>query len=247
MKLSIVDTFNQWRTGARFYIALGIIAITTETWWWASATYAGSSLFAIRLEEIYAWLSLSLITTAVCIGPTYKLFPRLLARKIMFDARRLIGIGGAWFASLHVGIAYVSLFSAANPLSLPTKYQQSFALGSLALIILLAMAFTSFDKAFKSMGIWWFRLHRFVYVALLAILAHAFIIGTHATTGPVLAALGLVSSILLVINVASQTGKPGVYKLAALASVAIFLVIIFNYGYSHKVSGVAIKQGSQPL
>ncbi len=132
----------------------------------------------------------------------------------------------------------------ANPLTLPTKYQQSFALGTVALIVLLAMAFTSFDKAFKKMGIWWFRLHRFVYVALLAILAHSFIIGVHATTRPVLALLGLVSGVLLVLNIASQRGKPSIYKLIALASVAISLVIIFNYGYSHHSIGVATKQGS---
>lgn len=245
MSISIVRTLNQWRTGVRFYIALGIVAVTIETWWWASMTYAGSSsLLAIRLEEIYAWLALGLIITAVLIGPTYKIFPGLYGKRVMFDARRLIGIGGAWFASLHVAIAYLSLFSAANPLTLPTKYQQSFALGTVALIVLLAMAFTSFDKAFKTMGIWWFRLHRFVYVALLAILAHSFIIGVHATTGPVLALLGLVSGALLVLNIASQRGKPSPYKLIALASVAILLVIIFNYGYSHQMNGLAINQGS---
>lgn len=207
-------------------------------------TYAGSTLMATRLEELYAWLSLGLIVLAVIIGPVYKILSKLPGKRVMFDARRMIGIGGAWFASLHVGITYFSLFSAANPLTLPTKYQQSFALGTVAVLILLAMAFTSFDKAFKSMGVWWFRLHRFVYLALLAILAHAFLIGVHATTRPILILLAIASGLLLVINVGGQRGRPTIYKLVVLASVAMLLAIIFNYGYSHPPMDSATKQGN---
>ncbi len=227
---SINRTLNQWLIGVRFYIALGIVAVTLETWWWASMTYSGSDLFAIRLEEIYGWLSLGLITLAVSIGPVYKILPKFPGKLIMFDARRLIGVGGAWFASLHVAIAYISLFSAANPLTLPTIYQQAFALGTVALIILLAMAFTSFDKALKKMGVWWFRLHRLVYIALLAILAHSFMIGVHATTRQVMALLAFAATALLVMNIFSQRRKPSVYKLVSITSAAVLLVIIFSYG-----------------
>src|SRR5580698_6609866 len=141
----MLKTVLEWRKGVRLYIALAVLLVTLEVWWWAQASYSGSILFATRLEEVYAWLGLALITLAVSIGPTYSTWPKLPGRSIMSDARRLIGVGGAWFASLHVTIAYVALFKVANPFGLPRSYQQSFAVGSVALVILLAMAFTSFD------------------------------------------------------------------------------------------------------
>lgn len=234
---SIGRTLNHWRTGVRFYIALAIIAVTLNAWWWAHANYAGTALFAARLEEFFAWLSLGMITTAVFIGPTYKFFPQLPGRRIMSDARRLIGVGGAWFATLHVTISYSALFHWANPLSLPTKYQQAFAIGSVALVILLAMAFTSFDAAFNKMGIWWFRLHRFVYLALLAIVAHAFLIGVHATKTSVMLVLLFAALFLLAFHIIGQRDKkPSSWRLLTLSSVAVLLILIFNYGFSHQQS-----------
>lgn len=243
MKTSIRQTISHWRGGVRLYIAIAIVAVTFQAWLWASLTYAGSNLFAIRLEEVYAWLAVGLITTAVSIGPSYKIFPKLPGKRLMADARRLFGVGGAWFASLHVGIAYISQFSSANPLSLPIKYQQGFAIGSVALLILLAMAFTSFDKALKKMGIWWFRLHRLVYIALLAILAHSFMVGVHATMQPALMLLLFGSIMLLALNVISQRGRPSALKLATITSVVIALVVIFNYGYSQRAVGPELSKG----
>ena len=156
----------------------------------------------------------------------------------MRDARRLIGVGGAWFASLHVGIAYVSLFKAANPFDLPPDYQQSFAFGSLALLILLAMAFTSFDRAFHGMGIWWFRLHRFVYIALLLGLFHAFTIGIHATQWPVLIILTVLSSCLLVAHTYLafvKSARPSVWQVVAISYTVLLLIAVFNYGYGQKL------------
>ena len=103
----------------------------------------------------------------------------------------MLGIAAAWFASLNVGIAYIDQFKAANPFKLPAEYQLAFVVGAVALVILLVMAFTSFDAAFRKLGIWWFRLHRLVYLAILLILFHAFNIGVHATTAPFLIALAV--------------------------------------------------------
>jgi DMSO/TMAO reductase YedYZ heme-binding membrane subunit len=169
-----------WWHGVRLYIAIAIGLVTLETWWWASASYAGSSLFAIRLEEVFAWLALGLLVVTMLIGPVYKIWPKLPAKFLMRDARRLLGVGTAWFAALHVGIVYTSLFKWVNPLDLPPQYQHSFVLGVTGLLILLALAFTSFDRAFRGMGIWWFRLHRLVYTALVVSLWHAYLSGTHA-------------------------------------------------------------------
>jgi DMSO/TMAO reductase YedYZ heme-binding membrane subunit len=234
----MLDTINHWRKGVRLYIGFAVVLVTIEIWWWASASYSGSSLFATRLEEAYAWLSLSMLAVAVSIGPAHSIWPRLYGKKIMYDARRLIGVGAAWFASLHITIAYVALFKAANPLNLPKSYQQSFALGLLAMIILLAMAFTSFDRAFKDLGIWWFRVHRFVYMALLLALLHAFVVGVHATQWPVLIILTAAALFILGMHVYLafiRAPRPTTWQLLAVGGAAVLLVTIFSFGYGQKL------------
>ncbi len=170
----MMATFKHWLTGVRFYIAGATLLVTGLVVWWTETAYGGSSLTTIRCQETFAWLALSLMVLAISIGPTAKLFPKLPGKSILFEARRLIGVSAAWFATLHVGIAYFVQFSTANPFSLPAEYRNAFGLGVVALAILLAMAFTSFDKAFNGMGIWWFRLHRFIYVAIMLVLFHIF-------------------------------------------------------------------------
>lgn len=149
----------------------------------------------------------------------------------MFDARRLLGVSAFWFASLHVIISYSSLFKLANPLTLPTTYQQSFLAGSIALLILFAMTATSFDKAFRGMGKWWFRLHRFVYVALPLILLHALMTGAH-TDNP-LVVLMLIIAATYVVGVHGYLSfvkrRPTIWQLLAISAVTIALILIFAF------------------
>ena len=231
---SITNTLGEWRKGVRLYIALAMVTVTLDVWLWAAVTYSDSILFATRMEEVYAWLALGLLALAVAIGPVYSIWPGLPGKLMMRDARRLVGVGAAWFATLHATIAYVSLFKVANPLDLPHAYQQSFALAIVGTVILLAMAFTSFDRASRSMGIWWFRLHRFVYLAILVSLLHAFIIGTHATEWLALIVLAITALTVLGMHVYLafiKNSKPTTWQLLAISSVAILLLAIFNYGY----------------
>lgn len=226
-------TLVMWSKGVRFYIGIATILVTFEVWLWASSSYAGTSLFSIRLAEIYAWLATICLTIAVSIGPTFKVFKNLPGRRQFFDSRRLLGVSAAWFATIHTLIAYIALFKAPNPFSLPSAYQRSFAAGLVALIILLAMAFTSFDKAFKGMGVWWFRLHRFVYVAVGLTLLHAFLSGTHATYRPVVFVLGALTTFILGMHVyIGLTRRPfSKWQLAMVSLSAIALALIFNYGF----------------
>ena len=170
-------TLNHWLHGTRFYVAIAIGLITLNTYWWASVSFSSPKLVTIRLEESYAWFGLASLLIALSLGPLYRLF-ELPGRKPVMESRRMFGIGAAWFSSLHVLIAYIGLFHLANPIVLPAEYQNSFLFGAIAWLILLAMAFTSFNAALRTMGVWWFRLHRFVYVALAATIAHAVTIGS---------------------------------------------------------------------
>lgn len=234
----LIATWQHWRRGIRLYIGFAIVLVTLEVWWWASVSYGGSTLFAARLEEAYGWLSLGMLLTAISIGPVYGIWRELPGRAIMNDARRLIGVGAGWFALLHTGITYIVLFKAANPFQLPAAYSQAFAVGFIALLILLAMVGTSFDKAFRGLGIWWFRLHRLVYVAILLILLHVFSIGVHATEWPALIILTVLAASLLGMHsylAFVRSKKPIIWQLLAVSYTALLLIALFNYGYGQKL------------
>lgn len=231
----IITTLKNWLHGIRIYIAFATALLTLLVLWWTNSVYGGSSLAAIRLQEIYAWISLGLLLVTVGIGPVCKLVPKLPGKALLRDARRIFGISAAWFASLHVGIAYIDQFKAINPFNLPSSYQLAFSFGAVALLILLAMAFTSFNAAFRTMGIWWFRLHRLVYLAILLILFHAFNIGVHATTAPFILALTVAVGLLFAAHFYIAFG-PGA-RATTLQSIILcygFLLTvgIFAYGFS---------------
>lgn len=233
----IVITLRRWVQGIRFYIGIAIGLLTVEIWWWVARTYSGSSLYGIRAEESYAWLATGFLVAAISIGPVYHVFPRLPGKILVYESRRMLGIGAAWFASLHVLVAYGSLFKYANPLSLPGAYQSSFLIGMLAWLILLAMAFTSFNAAMRRMGLWWFRLHRLVYVAAATILLHALMIGTHASTAVYVIGLSLVALTLLLLHsfAIAKQGRPATrLQLASLTIMTAALVTMFSYEYDHR-------------
>jgi DMSO/TMAO reductase YedYZ heme-binding membrane subunit len=236
MMSSIFDRWNYWLKGIRFYIAIGSGLVTLFVILWAHAAYAGTTLYPTRIEEVFAWLAVVLVALAVAIGPTFKVLPRLPGKSLFFDARRLIGVSAAWFATLHAGIAFGALFKFPNPLSLPADYQRSFLFGAGALLILLAMAFTSFDKAFSSMGIWWFRLHRLVYVAIGLTLLHAFGIGVHATNllPLLLISIGVATVLGMHVYVSLIKRSPSRLQIATILSMTVFLVVVLTYGFTQR-------------
>jgi DMSO/TMAO reductase YedYZ heme-binding membrane subunit len=230
-------TFRHYLAGVRFYIAIAIFLLTFEVWWWADTSFAGSSLLTIRLEEVYAWLSVGFLSSALLIGPACKVFKRLPGKAILFDARRLMGIGAAWFATLHISIAYLTLFKLANPFNVPGTYRTSFFVGGLAWLVLLAMAFTSFDAAFHRLGKWWFRIHRFVYAAAVLAMLHAFIIGAHSTRPSGLIALTGISVALVSLHawsVAKQSKPASYWQLGSVAAMVAVLVVILSFGYNQR-------------
>ena len=229
-----MHTISYLLKGVRFYIAIAILLVSVDVVWWTYTLYGTTPLFTIRTEEVFAWLSLFLLIFALLIGPTCKIFPNLPGKKILFDSRRLIGIGAAWFALLHVLIAYVGLLKTPNPLHLPKTYGTSIILGAISLLILLLMAFTSFDAAFSKMGVWWFRLHRFVYLALTFSIIHALIIGSHATSTLALLIIGISVALILTLHtfaaIKSPHQKVSRYVIIGLCSIALLWVL--GYGYN---------------
>jgi sulfoxide reductase heme-binding subunit YedZ len=237
-------TLKFWQHGVRFYIALAIPLVSLEAWWWADTSYAGTILLPTRLEEFFAWTSLACIALALAIGPTMKAFPHFPGRFAWYDARRMIGIAAAWFAVLHVTIAYGALFKWANPTTLPHIYKSSFLVGIIALVVLLLMAFTSFDGAMKGMGKNWYRLHRLIYPAALLILLHAFMIGVHAaewTTLVILTASGLYLVGMHFYLAFVKRERPTIWQILTISVAILVSIAVYNYGFSQKLGYYPIE------
>ena len=232
---SIINKIIKWPQGIRFYIAITTLFVTAESCWWTNSVYGNSSTAIIRLQEIYAWISLGLILLTLTIGPLCNLVPRLPGQAVIRDARRLLGVSAAWFAGWHVSLSYVNQFHGANPLHLPAVYQRAFGLGLVALVILIALAVTSFDAAFRRLGRWWFRLHRLIYAAVLLVLLHAFMIGVHATSWLFIVTISAVVAALFAAQLYLGFGpgrEPTILRSIVLCYGLLLTVGVFAYGFS---------------
>ncbi|MDL2341676.1 MAG: ferric reductase-like transmembrane domain-containing protein [Patescibacteria group bacterium] len=245
---NFVSQIRRWPQGIRFYIGLTTVLVTAEMYWYTKSVYGDSNTAAIRLQDIYAWLSLSLILLALAIGPLCSLLPNIRGKSLLRDARRLIGVSAAWFAAWHVGISYINQFKAANPLTLPAAYQRAFAVGAVAMLILLALAGTSFDAAFKRLGVWWFRLHRLIYLSVLLILFHAFAIGVRSVSWPYIGTLTLVIGLLFAAHLYLGFGpgkEPTILRSIVLCYGLLITIAVFAYGYSQHLGLSDIAGNSQ--
>jgi sulfoxide reductase heme-binding subunit YedZ len=233
----LLATLQYWARGVRLYIAAGILLVTVEVLWWGRAVFGDTELAVTRIQEVYGWLSVGLLVTALLIGPVTKAFTRLPGKPLLWDARRLIGVGAAWFALLHTVIVYLAQFASANPFALPELYRQSLLLGVIALVALLLLAGTSFNAIMKAWGVWWFRLHRLIYVAVLAALMHAFMIGAHAPSKLSLILLGAVSAIWIGLNLYFLFRDPKApwWRILALALGTLMLLAVLNYGLTRNL------------
>ncbi len=244
-KHGLLGTLRHWAEGVRLYLAVGIGLITLQAWWWVNLSYVDNpDLAASRLHEVYGWLALILLAVTLSVGPLYRLAPNLGGKAIMRDARRLLGIGAAWFASLHAGIAYFVSFQAINLFDLSDLYKRAFIFGTVALVLLLLLALTSFNAAMKRLGVWWFRLHRTVYVAVVLVIWHSFSIGVHATTAQALAiivggALVLFTGHLIVLL--QQEEAPSVWQVTTMAGLFLLIVILSNYGIQQYIDQIGLQ------
>ncbi|WP_417503814.1 sulfite oxidase heme-binding subunit YedZ [Marinomonas gallaica] len=120
----------------------------------------------MRLSGIWACV---LMAAALSVTPLMK-FKHF---KALTRYRRFIGLSAFFYAILHF-VIYLVLFAGlswrwirSDLLEKPYIYA-----GVLALVVLFVLAITSTKKMMKRLGRNWKRLHRFVYLAALAILLH---------------------------------------------------------------------------
>lgn len=165
----------------RFYILIFSILLSGLVFLIINASVPGPSLQTIRLEQTYAFLSLVYIYIALLASPLTQEFKFLPWRGHYLKARRAIGVSAFYFATLHTLIAFFGQLDGFSGIGfLDNTFLLALSLGVISLLILTLMALTSFDFAVEKLTFpKWKLLHRFVYLAAVAILIHSLVIGTH--------------------------------------------------------------------
>jgi sulfoxide reductase heme-binding subunit YedZ len=156
-----------------YVVALGLV-------WWVYSLPApefGAALSRTLWLGLFATVSLYL---ALLPGPLYANVPGAPGRRAFVHARRAFGVVSALFAGLH---GYEGLFGWVGGLEgmqwWSWDYNLALGLGTVAWLVLLILAATSFDRVVTAMGRRWKQLHRLVYVAGVLIVIHAATVTIH--------------------------------------------------------------------
>lgn len=165
---------------SRFYVLisslLGSIIIVS----YLRITIPADQLFYIRTEQIYGLAAILFWYLALVISPIGYVVGKHRVRHLAF-ARRAFGVSAAYFALLHFAVAVWGQLGGLSQLThLPPIFKWSLLGGGFALVVLLLMAATSFDKVIKFMTFRrWKWLHRLGYVGGVLVIFHIWSVGTH--------------------------------------------------------------------
>jgi methionine sulfoxide reductase heme-binding subunit len=117
-------------------------------------------------------IAISLLTATLAVSPMAGFLKQPALRK----ARRPLGLYTFMYICLHL-LALVGFDYAFNIPQVATAYlgKPFIWFGLLTGVILAALALTSFSRSKQTLGGWWGRLHRLIYLAALLDLAHYFL------------------------------------------------------------------------
>jgi sulfoxide reductase heme-binding subunit YedZ len=133
------------------------------------------------LMRYYGLTALALVFLTLTPGLIRTYAPKLRIMPVLIRARRALGVSTFYFALTHATIGFfLNLGGKINAIFyLAFANQLAIIFSSTALIIFSLLALTSFDYMVNYLGSRWKTLHRFVYIAAILVLFHAFLIGSH--------------------------------------------------------------------
>lgn len=173
--------FRKLLGNIRFYVLSFSAFFAAGVYLWAAITFSDRpNIQIIRMTQIYALTSLTFLYLALLAGPLTYTFRFLPFRGQYLKARRAIGVSAFFFGLLHGSIAFFGqLGGFPGLLFLSSTYLIAITLSFISLLILSAMALTSFDFIIAKMTFKkWKMLHRLVYIAAIFTLIHALMLGT---------------------------------------------------------------------
>ncbi len=185
---------------------------------WAVSIYAYSAYSFQEVDPALSYMArmfglsaLGGLYLVLLLGVLRVYFPRLKINVLLLHASRGFGLATFMLACLHLLCAFIAnLDGKLNALQfLSTRHQVALGLSSAAFIILFLLAITSVDRIIAWMSFSrWKKLHRFVHLAVILALFHAFLIGSHFTV--VAAALPLLIILLSLTFLLLEVGA--IYK-----------------------------------
>lgn len=165
----------------RFYILASTACISILAICALRLNVESDQLFYIRVEQLFGYLCILYWYIALIISPLNRAQGDTAIIQLLSFGRRAIGVSAAWFALLHVGVSlWGQIDGLAGLALLPTRFAWSLSLGTIALVILLLMAVTSFNKVIAFMTFpRWKWLHRLGYIGGILAMIHLWMVGTH--------------------------------------------------------------------
>lgn len=146
---------------------------------WTGYAFPESQIRFLRLDEIYALVSITFLYFTLLATPLTQAFPGLPFRVVYIKARRALGVSAFVFGVLHASISYFVLLGGLAGISvLDTRSLTAVIFGFLALTILSLLTATSVNFMVRRLGSRWKPLHRLVYAAAVLILIHGTLLGT---------------------------------------------------------------------
>lgn len=175
--------------------------LVAGSFFWVMVTEPFTSLRIASLTQKFGLEATLFLYLTLLITPLSGVLPAAW-RGLLVPARRPLGVASAVTALLHSVIGFwgeLGGFSGLVFLSHP--YLLSVVLSSVALLILLVMAATSFDSVIAWMGNRrWKLLHRFIYPSAYLVIIHVLVLGSDYSSGPLLRLSFVLFSVLLVLE-----------------------------------------------
>ncbi len=231
-QVSFKTTLKKLPDNSRFYILVASFLISVLVVSEARISYPTDTLFVIRSEQIFGFLSLAYLYIALIITPVSKLLTKRPWLEKLEFTRRAIGVSAAYFALMHMVIAEWGQLGGLGQLKfLPPRFKWSLGLGLVAVAILTMMALISFDNAIRLLSFrWWKFLQRFGYLAGVTALIHVWLIASHLSSLIVTYGLFMLLNVLFGLE-ALRTMK-AIHKKTGNATRAVLIALALWLGLS---------------
>ncbi len=220
-------------SNSRFYILLFSVLISIVVVSYFRGAVSSDVLYKIRVQQVYGFTALFFWYLALLATPLSSIFGKAGFMRQYLYARRALGVSAAYFATLHMlfGI-FGQIGGVGNLFLLPSRFQAAILLGSVALVFLLLMAVTSFDKVIAWMTFpRWKWLHRLGYIGAILVFLHVWMIGTH--TGYAWVRWGFFWALVLLAALESWRGAKQLQKrFRGIGQLSLIIVFITFFVWS---------------
>lgn len=222
------DTIKNLPNNNRFYILAFSVLVSIFVACWLRTQVADDQLYYIQVEQVFGFLAVGFLYITLLVSPIQKIIGNTEWMKNVIFARRATGVSVFYFAFLHAVVSLYGQIGGWERLAtLPSRFTWALIFSATALVILLVVAVTSFDKVLVRMTFpRWKLLQRLTYVSGILIIIHVWMIGAHFST-PSVQIAGFAALILLFGLQSWRMGSFLVerYQLSSVKKYVLFVIL----------------------